>query len=460
MSPLLLRRYRADRLLHEEFERLRERVIATVDERLRRCSVALDRSDLEAAYGQAWHGLHAAVLEGQSIASPAGWLIVATQRRALDEHRARKGAVPIALRDGTASSARRDLAEEIDDRARLRALLEALRGRLSEREQQAAALCYLQGLSRAEAAVWMGISESRMRKLMDGAGSGLRGVAGKVGEFVRAIAGGEWCEEQGSLMRGLAFGILDPRGDRHRLALDHSNACPACRAYVLSLRGLAAALPPLPALLRPIFAGPAAAAAGGVTTGAGGAAPAASAGTALGGAALPASGAAGAGAAGGGWWLAGPLGAKLAAGCMLALGVGAGCVALDGPSSAVSRGAQHEHRAAHVATARKTGASEAPASSAPASAGVIRPLAGSVANTTPMAASTRATREFGPERSGAPAAGGPPAAGVAPTARAAATASTSSRRGSSSATTAAPAPASTAEAASAPAAAQREFSPG
>jgi hypothetical protein len=53
MSPLILRRYRADRLLSEEFERLRERVIAAVDGRLRRGSVALDRSDLEAAYAQA-----------------------------------------------------------------------------------------------------------------------------------------------------------------------------------------------------------------------------------------------------------------------------------------------------------------------------------------------------------------------------------------------------------------------
>jgi RNA polymerase sigma factor (sigma-70 family) len=459
MSPLLLRRYRADRLLREEFGALRERVVATVGARLHRAGCPLDRSDLEAAYAQAWHGLYAAVLEGLPIVDPAAWLIVVTHRRALDEHRARRGVQSLA---GAADRARedRDFAVELDDRAKLGSLLEALRARLSEREQQAAALCYLQGLSRAEAAARMGISESRMRKLMDGAGSGLRGVAGKVGELVRAIAGGEWCEQQGSLMRGLAFGILDPRGDRHRLALDHSNACPACRAYVLSLRGLAAALPPLPALQ--LMLGSAAcagaAAAGGVTTGAGGTAPPASAGTALGGAALPASGAAGAGAAGGGWWLAGPLGAKLAAGCMLALGVGAGCVALDGPSAAVPRGAGDVHRAPHRAAARTTGASEARASSARASAGVSRPLAGSVADAPPIAASTRATREFGPERSGAPAAGGPPVARATPTAP---TASTSSRRGSRPATTAAPAPAPTAAAAaSAPAAAQREFAPG
>ena len=90
----------------------------------------------------------------------------------------------------------------------------------------------------------MGISESRMRKLMEGPGPGRPGVAGKVGELVETIRGGGWCEEQGSLMRGFAFGILDPQGERYRLALAHQRECPACRAYVLSLRGLAAVLPP------------------------------------------------------------------------------------------------------------------------------------------------------------------------------------------------------------------------
>jgi len=44
-------------------------------------------------------------------------------------------------------------------------------------------------------------------------------------------------------MRGLAYGILDPDGERYRLALIHHGECPACRAYVVSLRGLAAVLP-------------------------------------------------------------------------------------------------------------------------------------------------------------------------------------------------------------------------
>ena len=76
MSPLLLRRYRADRLLREQFELQRGRVIDSVSARLRRAGVALDRDDLEAAYAQAWQGLHAAVLDGQQIVNPVGWLAV------------------------------------------------------------------------------------------------------------------------------------------------------------------------------------------------------------------------------------------------------------------------------------------------------------------------------------------------------------------------------------------------
>ena len=91
----------------------------------------------------------------------------------------------------------------------------------------------------------MGISEARMRKLMDGQGAGRPGVARKVGALADTIQAGGWCEEQASLMRGLAYGILDPAGERYRLALIHRAECPACRTYVLSLRGLAVVLPPV-----------------------------------------------------------------------------------------------------------------------------------------------------------------------------------------------------------------------
>jgi DNA-directed RNA polymerase specialized sigma24 family protein len=511
MSPLALRRYRAERLLREEFERLRGRVLVTVSGRLRASGVRLDASDLEACYALAWHGLYTAVLEGQEIANPTGWLVLVTFRRAIEEHRARArierdsggvdtvGGVPRAG-DRRPPGARPlgaaheyDLAAELDDRMRLRQLFEGLRGRLSARELQAAALCYLQGLSRSEAAARMGLSEARMRKLMEGAGPGRPGVAAKVGTLVETIRSGSWCEEQGSLMRGFAFGVLAPDGERYRLALIHNEECPACRAYVLALRGLAAVLPPVPCILHwALGAGAAAgagAAGGGAATGAA-AGPAAHAGAGVGaspgagaglggGAAAPAgpavgalsaSGAAGASAAGGGWLLAGgPVGAKLAVGCLLALGVGAGCVALT-EKGALPRAPHHRREAAHAAESSapqvKLGAVSGPPVEPPP--GVARtsdaPRA-ATASARALAAARRASREFGPEQ--ASATGGerlatagraqPVAiAGSAPgTARVAAGSEVSPAAG------AATAPAGSARARSAGAsAAQREFAPG
>jgi DNA-directed RNA polymerase specialized sigma24 family protein len=331
MSPSTLRRYRAERLLRQEFEALRGRVISTVRRRLLSSGVGLDHSDLDACYGQAWQGLYTAVLDGHQIANPAGWLVLVTFRRAIEEHRARRRAG--GATDGQAArswhygeapgrelaeAVERDLAAELDDRIRLRQLFEGMRGRLNARELQAATLCYLHGLTRSEAAVRMGLSESRMRKLMEGQGAEQPGVAGKVGALVETIRAGGWCAEQASLMRGYAYGILDPDGERYRLAQTHREECSSCRAYVTSLRGLAAALPPvLPPL--PLAVGLVAGGGAQAAPGIGGALSASGAG-----------GAAGAGGAGGGWALAGgPLGAKLAAGCLVALGVGAGCVALN-----------------------------------------------------------------------------------------------------------------------------------
>jgi DNA-directed RNA polymerase specialized sigma24 family protein len=445
MSPSTLRRYRAERLLREEFERLRGSVVASVSGRLRAAGVRLDTSDLDAAYAQAWHGLYAAMLEGQEIANPVGWLSIVTYRRAIDEHRARRrvycavvpeddvecavasaGGGPVGAgahfgalaRNGRSAVQERDLAAELDDRVRLRQLFEALRGRLSAREREAAALCYLQGLSRSEAAARMGVSETRMRKLMEGRGPGSPGVAGKVGALVETIRAGAWCDEQGSLMRGFAYGILDPQGERYRLALLHRSECPACRAYVLSLRGLAAVLPPVPSLLHlavgagaiagkgaGVGAGTGSAAHSGTMVGTGAVAPASSG---VGGGALSASAsaAAGASAAGGGWLLAGaPVGAKLAVGCLLALGVGAGCVALGGPPDRA--GPPHRHDSARKPRASSAigGYATADTTALDGRAGVTGPAnrrAAAPARTptapTPITAATRAGREFGPEQ--------------------------------------------------------------
>jgi DNA-directed RNA polymerase specialized sigma24 family protein len=351
MSPLGLRRYRAERVLREDFERLRGRVLANVGARLRARGVALDSSDVEECYAQAWQGLYGILLDGAEIANPAGWLVVATFRRAIEEQRARTrswgGQVPAAVAHGdSASGADRserareladtrcaDLAADLDDRQRLRALMEAMRCRLSEREREAASLCYLQGLSRRQAAAQMGLSESRMRKLMDGVSPRRPGVSGKLGALVADVRDGRWCTEQGSLMRALAFGILDPDGERYRVAAIHRRECPACRAYVASLRGIAAALPPV---LAPLRLGPAAlshAAGAGAGTGAGAAGGHAS-GSAAG---VGASSAPGIGAG----VLGGAGAAKLAVGCLVVIGVGAGCVALGGAPGTTHRALGH-----------------------------------------------------------------------------------------------------------------------
>jgi DNA-directed RNA polymerase specialized sigma24 family protein len=252
MSRDALLRYRAERLLRSDFSGLRTRVTATVRSRLRTRGVQLDWQDLDACYAQAWQGLYSRLLAGEQVEDLAAWLVLATYRRALDELRARsrhgrlcEAGAELVQACGSGSARGGDLAAELDDRARLRHVLEALNDSLSRRERQAASLCYLQGLSRAQAAQRMGMSQARMRKLMDGF-SGRTGVAAKVQAALETIGAGRWCEQQGSLLRAYAFGILDPQGERHALARAHLRECPACRAFVRSLRGLATVLPPLP----------------------------------------------------------------------------------------------------------------------------------------------------------------------------------------------------------------------
>jgi DNA-directed RNA polymerase specialized sigma24 family protein len=463
MSPLSVRRFRAERLLRAQFEALRAGVVAATRARLRGTGVTFDEDDLEVCYASAWQGLYTAVLDGQEIENPAAWLALVTFRRAVDEHRARSrapgGSDRRSLDAGAAQTRAQlpahepDLAGEIDDRTKLRQLFEGFRGRLSPREREAAALCYLQGLTRAQAAERMGVSEARMRKLMEGSGIGRPGVAGKVGALVETIRDGGWCEEQGSLMRALAYGVLDPDGERYRLALLHSGDCPSCRAYVTSLRGLAATLPPvfLPwglgaaALAR--VGGAHAGLAAGTATGNASAVGGASAGGGVGNGALSASGAAGAGVGasgvtGGGWLFAG--GAKLAAGCVLALSVGAGCVALDVGAHHQPAPAHRRHLTRALDATARTAATDASAagSNNPSDVGGAR---SGTAQPTPAG---RARREFGPEQA------------LGASAQTAAISGRPRATGARVSSGVAVAKASTSHASGATAAADREFSPG
>lgn len=228
---------------------MRASVLGVVRARLASSGVGIDDADLDASYAIAWQGLYAAVLDGQQIESPAGWLVTACFRRAIDEHRSRQlpgRAVP-AVRDAPARLVGHhgDIADALDAKERLLRLFEGISASMSPREREAASLCYLQGLSRTEAAREMGLSPRRMERLMDGRGRGREGVSAKLATVAETIAAGRFCEERASTMRAYALGVLDPDGERHRLALAHQRSCPACRAYVLELRGLAATLPPI-----------------------------------------------------------------------------------------------------------------------------------------------------------------------------------------------------------------------
>lgn len=206
-------------------------------------------------------------------------------------------------------------------------------------------------------------------------------------------------------MRGFAYGVLDPDGRRYRLALLHSRECPACRAYVASLRGLAAALPPV-FLPYGITAGVLARLAEGARLGAAGSGRGAGAATGaaadtggrfaqgLGGA-VPAAGAAGAsGAAGGGWLITGGLAGKLAVGCLLALGVGAGCVVLDREGGLVHR-PHPAHLSARARPAPEANEQHQPAIAAPSS--LPAPAADHLAAPPVLSPSRLLRREFGPE---------------------------------------------------------------
>jgi len=233
-----LRRRRAEQFLQREYVLQRDNVLRAVRGKLAREGIHLDDADLDAFYNQAWHGVYGQILEGVQVENPPGLLVRVTYCRAIDEYRK----LHVARRADEVEVAEHgldpDTAQHLDDEAKLRQFTEGLRDRLSRRECEAATLCYLLGLSRPEAAERLGVEPKRMEKIMDA-------VSKKVGEFVRDIEAGAWCERRGSLMRAYALGVLDPEGERHRLAREHLGACSGCRAYVRSLRGLGAALPPV-----------------------------------------------------------------------------------------------------------------------------------------------------------------------------------------------------------------------
>uniref|UniRef100_UPI002A7627D8 RNA polymerase sigma factor n=1 Tax=Patulibacter defluvii TaxID=3095358 RepID=UPI002A7627D8 len=252
----------ADAILEREYEQLRGEVVTTVRGKLRTAGVQLDESDLDAAYNQAWHALYVKLADGQTVENRAAMLVTIAHRRAIDEHRALHVDRRADDDGGHAElpAPLPDVESRLDDEQRLRSLVEGMHERLSGRELQAATLCYLHERTRPEAAEIMGLSPKRMEKVMDRVSKQIAGI-------VRDVEG-DWCRSRGSLIRAYALGVLDPEGERYRLAATHLEDCSACRRRVLALRGLAAAVPPFPLLALLAGGGAATAGAGAAAAGA------------------------------------------------------------------------------------------------------------------------------------------------------------------------------------------------
>jgi DNA-directed RNA polymerase specialized sigma24 family protein len=364
-------RVSADRVLEREYEELRRPTINALRARLASRRIRFDDADLDAFYNQAWHGLHEQLVQGEDIENHGGFLVQAAYRRSIDELRRLH---PERRADGVETdllATEPDLAAAMDDRRRLRELVLGMREGLDERERQAAALCYLHGFSRPEAAQAMGVSPKRMEKLMDG-------VSRKLGAITDDIDAGTWCETHQSLMKAYAYGVLDPDGERHAIAEAHLRECSGCRRYVRGLRGMGAVLPPVALPLGALGLLGAGAAAGAGAAGAGGT-------SGSGGAAASGAGTAGAGAGGG---LGGLAVAGIAAAAVAAAGAGAFAVVS-------SSGGGDEQRppapAARTAAPGPSSAPRAPSAAKPASkpAAGPKPAATSASGAAP--ASTPAT---------------------------------------------------------------------
>lgn len=290
MNPLAeRRRARAEHVLASEYDDLRAGALNALRGKLAARRVRFAETDLDAFYNQAWHGLYLRLADGEQIENHAGFLVQAAFYRAIEEARRQHPDRLADAADADQLGTTQELDARLDDHTSLRQFMEGMRERLTERERQAAVLCYIQGCSRPQAAELLGLPAKRMEKLMDG-------VSRKVGVIVSDIRDGYWCEQHESLMKAYAFGVLDPDGERWQLASAHLGECSGCRRYVRGLRGIAAVAPPIGLPLAAIAAlGGGAGHAAGAGAGAGGSG---SAGSSAGGSAAGGTGSGGVGAGG------------------------------------------------------------------------------------------------------------------------------------------------------------------
>ena len=208
-------------------------------------SLRFPEIDFEAWYNAAWHGLYRTVADDvEEVSNPCGWLVVAMERRAIDEvrrlHPDQLVELP-AMSKLAEGKVEPDFAGQLDDMDRIRKWRSGIRLRLSKRERQAAVLHFIQGFSRLETAELLGVPPRRADKIFDA-------ITSKTSGLLTAIESGRWCDDERSLMVAFAAGVLDPAGERYEVALQHIRECPGCAAFVRNARN-AFLIIPAPAVL-------------------------------------------------------------------------------------------------------------------------------------------------------------------------------------------------------------------
>ena len=233
---------KAEYLLERDYEKLKGPTLRALRAKLRSRRMHFDSADMEGFYNQAWHALYTKVQGGEKVEQIPGFLVQVAFFRAVDEYRrlhvADHADAEFVSAEGLEGiTTGEDVDALLDDSRALREVREGMEDRLTPSEAAAATLCYFHGYSRAEAAEALGVNDRQIQRLMDAASK-------KIGTIVDEIKAGAWCKSRESLIKAYALGILDPEGERHRMASAHLAECSACRRYVLALRGLAAATPP------------------------------------------------------------------------------------------------------------------------------------------------------------------------------------------------------------------------
>ena len=220
--------------MEEDYERLKTPTLRAVRARLRAHGSGLAVEDLEPFYNDAWLVLWNA--EHPRDHTLPGFLTIVAYRRAVDHLRRHPARRHEMLDVGVLCSADGDVIQRLDDRRRVRELLDALMDELTVRERAAAVLCYVHGYHRADAARVMGLSERRFKKVMDRASKTIRVIAADIDAGTR-------CGRYASRNTAYALGLLDPAGDRYASTRRHLCACSSCRADVRRIAQSAAAAP-------------------------------------------------------------------------------------------------------------------------------------------------------------------------------------------------------------------------